>query len=74
MNAGLLDMLHDRPDHSRLAVADAIDIDFDCVFEKTIHQDRSIRPYFDRALHVSAKIFLVINQLHGTPAKDEGRP
>ena len=39
MNAGLLDVLHDRADDGDLAVRDAIDIDFDRVFEKTIDED-----------------------------------
>ena len=40
MNPGLFDVLHDRADHRCFAVRDAIDIHFDCVFEKTIDQDR----------------------------------
>ena len=36
MNAGLLDVLHDCPDHSRFAVGNAIDIHFDRVFEEAV--------------------------------------
>ena len=74
MNAGLFDVFHDRADHARLAVGDAIDIDFHRVFQKPIHQDRPIRADLDRALHVTAQIVAVINQLHRPAAQNERGP
>jgi hypothetical protein len=64
MDAGLLDVFHDRADHARLAVGDAIDIDFDRVFQEAIDQHRPVGADLDRALHVAAQIIAVVNQLH----------
>jgi hypothetical protein len=39
VNAGLLNVLHDRANHGGLAVADAIDVHFHCVFEKAVNEN-----------------------------------
>ena len=74
MDARFLDVLHDCADHARLAIGDAIDIDLDCVLEKTIDEHRPIRRYFNRARHVTSKIFVVVDELHRASAENEGWP
>ncbi len=44
MDAGLLDVLHDRADHHLLAVADGIDIHLDGGAQETIQQTPAIPP------------------------------
>src|SRR5205814_8616637 len=39
VNAGLLDVLHNRSNHGSLAVTDAIDVHFHRVFETAVDQD-----------------------------------
>ena len=70
---GLLDVLHDGADHADLAVRDAIDIDFDRVLQKTIHQHRPIRTDLDRVLHVTREIFAVVDELHRAAAEHKRR-
>ncbi len=74
VNARFLDVLHDRAHDRDLAVGDAIDIHLDRVLEKTIDQDRALRADLDRAPHVAAQIFRVIDQLHRAPAQNKRRP
>ena len=71
VNARFLDVLHNRANYSRFAIGDAIHIDFDRVFKKTIDEHRTIGRYFDCACHVAPKISLSIDKLHGSPTKDE---
>jgi hypothetical protein len=71
VNAGFLDVLHDRADHGGFAIGDAIDIDFDRVFEKPIDQHRSLRTNRNRAPHITAQIVRLINQLHRATAENE---
>ena len=71
MNAGFLDVFHDRADDRDLAVGNAIDIYLDRVFEKAIDQDRTPRADFDRAPHVTAQIVRVVNQLHRAASEHE---
>src|SRR6185369_15116450 len=69
MDAGLLDMLHQRADVNLLAVADAVDIDFQRVFEEGIdHQ----RPVGDSALEPRQRLFelrLAVEDFHGATAE-----
>src|SRR5205823_3491938 len=74
VNARLLDVLHDCTDHGRFAVRNAIDIDLDRVFKKTIDQHGTIRRYLNGAGHVTSKILLIIDKLHGASAENEARP
>ena len=74
MNTGFLDVLHNCPDHRSFAVGNAIHIHFDCVFQKTIDEDRPVRCHFNCTRHVTAKIFLIVDKLHGAASKHEGRP
>src|SRR6266498_4316742 len=69
--ACFLDMFHDCPDDGRFAVGDAIDIDFDCIFEKAIDEHWTIGRHFDGARHIAPKISLVIDKFHGTPTENE---
>ena len=71
MNTSLFDVFHDRADYRQLAVGDAIDINLDCILEKTIDQNWPVRRNFDCAFHVASKIFLIIDELHGATAKDK---
>ena len=74
MNARFLDVLHNCADHGRFAVGNAIDIDLDCVFEKTVHQHRTVRRDVNCTRHVAPKIFLIVDKLHGAPAEDKRGP
>ena len=74
MNARLLDVLHDCTDHGRFAVRNAIDIDLNRIFKKTIDQHWTIRRYLNGAGHITPKILLIIDKLHGAPAENEARP
>src|SRR5205085_9254410 len=74
VDAGLFDVFHDGTDHARLTVRAAIDIDFGRVLEKAVNKNRTIGADFDRAPHVTAQIFVVVDQLHGAAAENEGRP
>ena len=74
MNAGLLDVFHDRADDRDLAVGDAIDIHLDRVLEKAVDQDRAARADLDRAPHVAPQVIRVINQFHRAAAENERRP
>ena len=69
----MLDVFHDRADDRCLSIGNAIDVDFDCVLEKAIDQRRPIRRDLDRARHVTAQVFLVINQLHRAATENERR-
>ena len=40
VNASLFDMLHDGADHHLLAVANGVNIDFDCIIKEAIQQHR----------------------------------
>ena len=71
MNAGELHVFHDRADHRHFAVGNAIDIDFDRVFQESIDQHRPIRADLDRRLHVTREIFVTVNQFHRAPAENE---
>ena len=73
MNTGFFNVFHDHANHGRLAVGNAIDVDLDCVFQKTIDQDGAIRRYFNCARHVSAEIRLIINELHRAAAENKAR-
>ena len=74
MNTCLLDVLHDCTDHGRFAIRDAIDVDFDSVFQKAIDKHRTIRRDFNCACHVTPEIFFIIDKLHGASAENEARP
>ena len=43
MNPRLLDVLHYAADNRDPAVADGVDIEFDCVLEEFVNQDRVAR-------------------------------
>ena len=64
MDAGLLDVLHDRADHRDVAIADAIDIDFGGVVEEAVHQHGPLGRGGDGLAHVAGKVFVAINNHH----------
>ena len=74
VDARFFDVFHDCADHGRFAIGNAIDVDLDCVLEETVNEHGTIGRHFDCTCHVTPKVFLVIDQLHGTSAKDERGP
>ncbi len=66
------DVFHDAADHACLAVGDAIDIDFDGILQETIHQDGPFRAGLHSVTDVTAQIILLVHDLHGAAAKNEG--
>jgi len=71
VDAGFLDVLHDRADHGRFTVRNAIDIDLDRIFEKAVDQHGAIWRHFDCARHVATQIRFIVNELHRAAAKNE---
>ena len=74
MDTGFLNVLHNRADHSYLAVRDAIDINLNRIFQKTINEHGAIWCHFNRASHVAPEIALIINELHRATAQHETGP
>ena len=53
---------------------DAIDVDFGGVFEKVVHQHRTLRRNLNCACHVASQLRFGIDDLHGAPAQNEAWP
>jgi hypothetical protein len=56
VNAGLLDVLHDRGDLAGLAVAERVDVDLDRVLEEPVQQQRVLLVGLYVALEVLAEL------------------
>ncbi len=69
MDAGLLDVLHDAGDDHVLRIAERIDVDFDCVFEEMIDEDRPLLRVLDCLAHVAGYGFGVVGDDHGAAAE-----
>ena len=71
MDSGRFDVLHDSPDDGDLAVGDNVDVDFHGIFEEAVHKDGAFRRGVDGFPHVTGQFFVVIDDHHGSSAKDE---
>ena len=69
--ASLFDVLHDSGDHRIGSVRDAVDIDFDRVFQKTVDQNRlTLRD--DKGLgDILFELRSVVTDFHSTPAQNK---
>ena len=74
MNARLLDVLHDAADQDAFAVADAVDVDFNCEIEKTVEQHRAVIRYIYGGFHIDTEIIITVDNLHGAAAQYVGWP
>ena len=74
VHAGPFDVFHDPADHDLIAVGQSIDIDFDGIIEKFIHQHRVLRRCRYRIGHVAPQRLAIINDLHCPPAEHVGGP
>ena len=59
MDAGFLNVLHDAGDDDVFSIAEGVDVDFNCVLEKVIDQDRALRE--SKAVDVGEANFEEIN-------------
>src|SRR5665647_356732 len=73
MDARFLDMLHDPADDDRFPVGDRVHVDLDGVLKEPVDEDRFLLGSGDGLCEVSAKTFLVVDDLHRPPAEDVGR-
>ena len=70
MHTSLFDMLHDGTNKDILPITDSIDINLHCTLKEIINKDGMIRRYPNSLSHISLKIDLIIDDFHGTPAKN----
>ena len=73
MHAGLLDVFHHAADEDALAIADAIDIDFDRIVQEAVQQHRRLVLYLDRLAHVALQVTLLVHDFHRPPAQHVAR-
>ncbi len=71
VDAGLLDVLHDRADDGGVAVGDAVDVDFGGVVEEAVDEDGALGRGGDGVAHVVAEFVVAVDDLHGASAEDE---
>ena len=71
MDAGLLDVLHDRADDGDLAIGDAVDIDLGGVVEEAVDQHGALGRGGDGVAHVVAQLVVAVDDLHGAAAEHE---
>ena len=64
MNAGLFDVFHDSADDHVGSVADAIDINFNCVVEKPVQQDGRLLRDLHGLSHVALEVLVAVHDLH----------
>ena len=72
VDAGLLDVFHDRADDRGFAIADAIDIDFGRVVEEAVDKHRALGRCGDCLAHVAGEFVVRINDHHCAAAEHEG--
>ena len=73
MDAGLLDVLHDRADHGGFAVGNAIDVHFGGVVEEAVDEHRALGRGDDGLAHVAGELGVAIDDHHAAAAEHEGR-
>ena len=73
VNAGQLDVLHDRRHERVFAVGNRVGLDLDGVFEELVDQDRTFGSDVDGYRHVAAQHLLVVDHFHGPASENEGR-
>ena len=74
MDAGQLDVLHDRRDEGVRAVGNGVGLGFDGVFQELVDQDGALRGDIHGRGHIAPEHLLVVNHFHAPAAQDIGRP
>ena len=74
MNARFFDMLHHARDKNIGRIRNHIDIDFDCVLQIMINQDRVATRNMHRFLHIAAQGIHIMRNFHRPTAQHIGRP
>jgi hypothetical protein len=72
VDPGLLDVLHDPPDHHPLAVGHRIDIDLERVLQELVDEDRMLGSNGDRLPYVVGEILPIVHEPHGATAQHIG--
>ena len=70
MNSGFFDVFHDSADDCDLAVRNRINVNFDCVFQKLVDQNRLVRRNINSLGHVRLQRLLVVTNHHRTATKN----
>ena len=70
MDAGLLDVLHDRGDVGLAAVAERVDVDLDRVLHEAVDEDGAVELLLERPAHVVR----AVADPHRAPAEHVRRP
>ena len=74
MDACFLNMLHDPGDDHVSAVAQRVHVDFDCILEKVVDQDRALLGVLHRFSHIAAHRVGIIGNHHRPAAQHIGGP
>ncbi len=74
MDAGQLDMFHDRRNIGVRAVADGVGLGLDGVFQELIDEDGSFRTHVNGGGHIMLEHPLIVNHFHTTAPQHVGRP
>ena len=74
MDAGQLDVLHDRRHEDVGSVGDGVRFGLNGVFEELVDQDGPLRRDLHRPRHVVAEHLLVVDDFHRPAAQDIGGP
>src|SRR5436853_5968769 len=69
MHSSLFDVFHNAPDHNLLVVAEGIYVDFVCILEEFVDEDRTLTRNLNRGCHVVIEHRFVIDNNHRTAAK-----
>src|SRR5436853_1995945 len=73
MHSILFYVFHNAPDHNLFVVAESIHVDFVCILEKLVDENRTLTRNLDRGGHIVIEHRFVIDNNHGTSAKHIGR-
>jgi len=72
VNAGLLDVLHDRADHHVGAVADRIHVHLDGAVEEVVEQYRAVVGHLHGFTQVALELVQLVDDLHGAATQYVG--
>jgi len=74
MHSGFLNVFHDAGNHHRFAIADAIDIHFGRVFQKTVNQNGLPLSHNEGFRDKTVELGLVVTNFHRPSSENEARP
>jgi len=73
VDAGELDVLEHAADDAGLAIADAVHVELDGVFEELVDEHGFVRHYVERLAHDGLEFVLAVDDEHAAAAEHEGR-